>query len=399
MSTALSLQNTPAQSRPVKIRAGNNPWLQTVRHARTRWLTALLGVALVMDASDMFWWPTAIPPGQFAMAALAALVVLNMALPIRGTRLFVVALMLVMGAVGLSTLITGNVVLSRLGTIIAWILLAYGVARGVISLGSLARGMALGLVIAVGYGIVFLGSSSYEGRLTGLLGDPNTAGLSLASMGLLTLVFIKRPWIRWFVGIVVVLGLVLTASRTSMLAFAVAILIVVCAHRLHPVIVVAAVWLTTWWLSGTTRSGGTGHEFFERGFFADREGSDHLRTLLAPLEERKRVSGGLFGHGPGEAHIMLEEDFRMYVHNSYSGFQIEFGQLGISALIILACVLLLYCIYRGAYRDPMVSWSIASLSAILVVSISLGEAIVTPAGAVSIGAIVLMARNARVPVK
>lgn len=401
MRTTVSMP-TPSKTQRETPRRGylrDHPWLQAVRTEKTRWLTAFLGFLLVMDSSDMSWWPVSVPPAQFALAGLALLVALSVTVPARGTWGLTCALVVLLSVVGVSTLSTGNVVLSRLGTIVSWVFLMYGVARGALSVGSLIRGMAWGLVAGVLYGVAFLGSSSYQGRLTGLLGDPNTAGLALASVGVLTLVFLRRSWTRCVVLLIVIAGLVLTASRTSMLACVVAVVIVLLAHKTHPVVMVAGVGAIMWWLSETTRSGGSGESFFERGYFADREGSDHLRTILAPLEEQKRISGGLLGHGPGEAHIMVEADFRMFAHNSYSGFQMEFGQLGLAALALVGLVLLWRYSRRGVYRDPLMSWPVAAVSAVLIASMSLGEAIVTPAGAVAAGALVLVSRHAKVPVR
>ncbi|ROZ63036.1 hypothetical protein EDL96_07975 [Kocuria soli] len=369
-------------------------WLRAVRAEKTRWPTAVLGFFLVMDGSTMPWWPTTVPPAQLALAGLAALVLLRITPPTRGTRLLAIALGCVLGSVLLSTLSAGHVEAKRLGTVFAWALVMYGVARGSVSIASLARGIGLGLFVGLVYGVVFWSSSLYENRLTGVLGDPNTAGLALATLGPLAVVFLRHRWTRVALALTVLTAVILTASRTSMFALAVAGVLILLAHKLHPVVVAGLLWLAVWWLSSTAHSG-TAETFFDRGYFADREGSDHLRSMLAPLEEQKRLAGGWFGHGPGEAYVVLGNDFQMFSHDSYSAFQMEFGKLGVVALVLLALTLLLRQLHRGGYLDPLMNWPVAACGVVLVCSTNLGESLLTPSAAVAAGALVLVSRHAR----
>lgn len=396
MSEAAAIRGVPTVSgrfRPL----GKHAWLEAARSEKTRWITALLGFFLVMDGGDMSWWTLQQPPAQFALAGLAVVVLVTLGAPARGTGLLIVALGAILGVVLVSTALSGNFLWTRLGTISAWVLLMYGVARGALSMGSLARGMGTGLSVSLIYGLVTMDSSSYTGRLTGLLGDPNTAGLALVTMGLIAMLFLRRRWTRCVVFIVMISGVILTASRTSMLAAGIAVLVVLAGHRLHPLIVAAGLWFCVWWLSETSQSGITaGSAWYERGFFLDLEGSDILRSQLAPLEEHKRITGGLFGHGPGEAHVMLDDTVQMFSHNSYSAFQLEFGQLGMAALALLGVVLLWRYTRRGVYRDPTMSWAVAAVAAVAVCSANLGESLLTPSGALAAGTLVLVSRHARV---
>ncbi|MDO5619720.1 hypothetical protein [Kocuria sp.] len=400
MSTTVSQAAAPRGAATLTGRfmpVGKHAWLEAARSERTRWITALLGFFLVMDGGDMSWWPLQQPPAQFALAGLALIVLLTLGAPARGTWLLVVALGAIMSVVLISTALSGNFIWTRLGTISAWILLMYGVARGALSMGSLARGMGLGLFVSVIYGVVTLESSSYTGRLTGLLGDPNTAGLALVTLGLIAMLFLRRRWIRWVLALTVVAGVILTASRTSMLALGIAAVVILIGHRLHPLVVTALVWISVWWLSETTQTGASaGSAWYERGFFLDREGSDILRSQLASLEEHKRITGGLFGHGPGEAHVMLDDTVQMFSHNSYSAFQLEFGQLGMAALMLLGLVLFWRYTRRSVYRDPTMSWAAAAVAAAVVCSASLGESLLTPSGAVAAGTLILVSRHARI---
>lgn len=376
---------------------GAHPWLEAARSEKTRWITAVLGFFLVMDGGDMSWWTLQQPPAQFALAGLALIVLVTLGAPARGTGLLIMALMAIMSVVLISTALSGHFLWTRLGTISAWVLLMYGVARGSLSMGSLARGMGLGLFVSVIYGLITLQTSSYTGRLTGVLGDPNTAGLALVTMGLIAMLFLRRRWTRFLLLLTMVTGVILTASRTSMLALGIALLVIVVGHRLHPLVVAAGVWASVWWLSETSQSGASaGSAWYERGFFLDREGSDILRSQLAPLEEHKRISGGLFGHGPGEAHVMLDDAVQMFSHNSYSGFQMEFGQLGMAALLLLGLVLLWRYTRRGVYRDPTMSWAAGAVAAVAVCSANLGESLLTPSGALAAGTLILVSRHARI---
>lgn len=400
MTTTVSQTAQPRSASTLSGRfrpTGEHAWLEAARFERTRWITALLGIFLVMDGGDMPWWTLQQPPGQFALAGLALVVLVTLGAPVRGTGLLILSLAAIMGAVLISTALSGNFLWTRLGTISAWLLVIYGVARGAVSMGSLARGMGFGLFVSLIYGLITLQTSSYTGRLTGLLGDPNTAGLAAVTMGVIAMLFLRRRWTRCVLLLTIVAAVIFTASRTSMLALGITMLVVLVGHRLHPLIIAAGMWASVWWLSETSQAGASaGSAWYERGFFLDREGSDILRSQLAPLEEHKRISGGLFGHGPGEAHVMLDDGVQMFSHNSYSGFQMEFGQLGMAALLLLGLVLLWRYTRRGVYRDPTMSWAAAAVAAVLVCSANLGEALLTPSGALAAGTLVLVSRHARI---
>ncbi len=83
----------------------------------------------------------------------------------------------------------------------------------------MSRGLAFGLVVS---GAAYFGgySPGYEGRLTGYFGDPNAAGYVLTTLGCLALGGMMTSRLRWPVGLVILLFIVLTLSRTSLLATA-----------------------------------------------------------------------------------------------------------------------------------------------------------------------------------
>ena len=78
-------------------------------------------------------------------------------------------------------------------------------SQGRFHVGGMARGLAAGLLVSAG--AYFLGFGAvYEGRLTGLLGDPNAAGYLLTTLGCLALAGLSTSRLRWPVGLLVLLA-------------------------------------------------------------------------------------------------------------------------------------------------------------------------------------------------
>src|SRR5690606_9993000 len=93
----------------------------------------------------------------------------------------------VMAALVLMLLISARmndyIATQRLGHVVTYCGLVWALGTGRVSLVSAARGMAISLIVCVVQGVVFFGQSTYEGRLTGILNDPNAAATLLVTLG------------------------------------------------------------------------------------------------------------------------------------------------------------------------------------------------------------------------
>lgn len=367
-------------------------WLRAVRMQPTDWFVVVLSAMIVMDGA-LPGVPLPVPPAQFAGAGLALLAALRLAGIARGMVGVMCGLAAVLGVVGVSATLAPDWNITRLGTITAWALLLYGVARGVLPIGSIARGAGLSIVVGVVYGFATLPRSDYVGRLTGYFGDPNTAGMILAVLGFALVPFLRRPSARLLLVLAVIAGVLGTFSRTSLFALAVGALLIVFGHRLHVLLVAAIVTVSVWWAWGAAAAGVgfLGSEWW----FADREGSDALRNRLLPLEEAKRAAAGWFGHGPGEGMVTISEELTMFSHNSYYAFQMEFGVLGLMALGLLTLTLVVRYLDLRRTRHPLASWSLGALITVALCAVNLGEVILTFPAAIAAGTLVLVSRHVR----
>jgi hypothetical protein len=158
----------------------------------------------------------------------------------------------------------------RLGHLAIAVALVVVIGQGRVHLTSLARGIGLGLAIGIPVSLPSIVTGGYPGRLTGLFGDPNGAGMLMVTMTPLVMGVVRGRW-RWLVGLLGAGGVLLTFSRTSLLALAFVLVWMLVASRLSlwlgaailgPVAVLVAGQLESLRLAGP---------------FAARQGSDLLR--------------------------------------------------------------------------------------------------------------------------
>ena len=88
---------------------------------------------------------------------------------------------------------------------------------------ALVGSIGVSQVIATAYGIITLPQSTYPGRMIGMFGDPNTAGLHLLALGLVYAGIAQRNRKYFIVLAISVLGIFLTFSRTTWLGLGLAL--------------------------------------------------------------------------------------------------------------------------------------------------------------------------------
>ena len=199
-------------------------------------------------------------------------------------------------------------------------MLVLTLATGRIDLRSGLVGLGTGLVFNAAAFYAGIAPDRYGGVLSGFLIDKNVAGLNYAVFGILMLLVTKRRALR----LVLVLGfgvlVWLTDSRTSLSAFAFAVIWIFLAPHL-PII-------GRWILGGLIYFGvqTLSEDFAQVGRFSDREGSDLLRSRIDAASELKVEEAGFFGQGLGEAYIIFADDVSTwYFHNSYWSALVEGG--------------------------------------------------------------------------
>jgi O-antigen ligase len=249
---------------------------------------------------------------------------------------------------------------------LAHVVIYAGLATGRVSLLSAARGLAVSLCVAVACGAATLGSSSYPGRLTGVLADPNVAAFMLVTLGAVSVPHVQHAWLRRVMMATIVGGVLLTFSRTGLLALAFGGLWLLVGRRLRllggGLLVAALVWVVDT----------IPDDLRLLGPFSDRTGSDALRERIIGQEHEVLASAPSYGMGPGTAQVELAGQ-HFFFHNSYLATRAEGGWPALLLILALlaACFVLLS---DGAkHGRPECAWTQAGIIGVLVTAVSLGE--------------------------
>ncbi|WP_353081900.1 hypothetical protein [Tessaracoccus lapidicaptus] len=266
--------------------------------------------------------------------------------------------------------------LRRTVNILTLFLVAGVIASGRVHVRSLTRGIGIGLVAGLIIGVALLPRSSYVGRLTGVLGDPNAAGYVLATLGFAAAQSLTTRRTRLVLWAVVAVGIALTVSRTSMFAFAVATLWVWLAPRMRRLGSLALLGGTSalyLWLNGLAEA---------RNWFTARDGSDTLREELAAVERRMVDQAGWWGDGLGTAVTEIRGT-TLFFHNSYRAMQVEGGLIALGLLLLLLGALF-WMVHQLPPQDRPV-WAEGAIIAALICSFNIGFSLTSPPLAVAIG--------------
>lgn len=265
---------------------------------------------------------------------------------------------------------------TRLLRMAAICMLALVIASGRIHLRSAVYGYCAALMVNVPLFYLGLVPAPYGRFLTGFVGDKNVSGLAYCVFGLLAVAVARRLSHR--LALLAVFGTCvwLTGSRTSIAAYLAACAWLLLAPRL-PMLgrwILAA--LTAYFIRLTAE------DFSQVGVFSDREGSDLLRARIDEAALDKVHSSGFFGHGLGEAYVVLDED-RWFFHNSYWTALVEGGWPWTIAVVGLT-VLLMMRPFRSALSTQEIYAQALGL-AVLVCATRLGEVFLTVYWAVPLG--------------
>ncbi len=273
----------------------------------------------------------------------------------------------------------------RLLHLVLYALLMVLASQGRFHHGGMSRGLAVGLVVS---GAAYFGgyAPGYEGRLTGFFADPNFAGYVLTTLGCLALGGLTNSRLRWPVGLILLLFIVLTYSRTSMLAAALILVWLLIGSRVATlfgsILLGSMIYIVTN-IPTSLRNFGP---------FQDRTGSDQLRTRIIAQERVLIGDAPWYGNGPGTSRVEVQSD-TFFFHNSYLALQNEGGRLAV-ALLIGAGIVALVSLMRLPDGSRNV-WYEGALIALAVCAVNLGEVLLELPAALALGIAVHQVRVAR----
>lgn len=288
---------------------------------------------------------------------------------------------LMVGWLGLSMVYNGNENYVQGGYFALWVVAILAFASGRVDRVSICRGVGVGLTLGALAGLASrfagIGSNTYPGRLTGeIWGDPNQAAYYLTVLTCVTLVGLRPGWRRYAAVTLFAACVILTLSRTGITAMLVAALWFAIRRRTAPGLGLI--------LSGATTYGllQLSERFRNWGPFSDRAGSDILRERIDAASRLAVSEHPIIGRGPGTGQVQVG-DRTFYFHNAYLAVRNNGGWvLLILILVLIGLVMLsLLRLPEGAHHP----WHEASLIALLIVALSLGEAFLRAPSALAIG--------------
>lgn len=271
--------------------------------------------------------------------------------------------------------------------ILAGLVWAFGTGR--VSLRSAGLGLATGVVGVIGLALVGIGGAAYEGRLTGFLGDPNAGAYFIVVLGALAIFFADERWkVRLALAVPVLAGLVLSYSRTGLLAGAFVVVWVLVGRRLGIVGGAAAAAGLVWIVDNIPR----GLTTF--GPFSDRSGSDKLRDRIIAQERVQLADAPWYGHGPGTAKVNIK-DLEFFFHNSYLATRQEGGWIALLLVLGLLAFAFLRLSAQSRSGDLVAAGAQAAILGVAVMAVTLGEVLLDTPMAIAVGFALGRALHAR----
>ena len=267
----------------------------------------------------------------------------------------------------------------RLGHVAIMVGLVWAFGTGRVSLRSAALGLGTSLIAVIALALVGIGGSGYIGRLTGFLADPNAGAYFIVVLGLFAAFYADERWrVRLAIAAPLLAGLVLTYSRTGLLAAAFALIWVLVGRRLGTVAGVILAGALVWVANNIPENLTT------VGPFSDRSGSDKLRERIIAQERVQLADVPWFGHGPGTAKVSIR-DLEFYFHNSYLATRQEGGWAALLLVLALLAFAFLRLSARARRGDLVAAGAQAAIIAVAAMAITLGEVLLDTPMAIAVG--------------
>lgn len=339
--------------------------------------------------------PMTIGPFSVNMYALMGCVALaTVRRPPAGDRLpwwYPTVISCMVGWMTLSMVYNGLRTYQELGHFALWALATLVFATGRLDRLSLCRGIGAGIVLgcAAGLASYFLGigTNNYAGRLTGYIWtDPNQAGYFISVIGAVALVGMRTGWPRRLLLALITVCLILTWSRTSIMAMSVGAVWFAVRRRASPAMSIAIVSLAAYLFQ----------DWLDRlktwGPFAERAGSDALRERIDAAAQQMVQINPWIGRGPGTARVTVQER-TFFFHDAYLAVRNNGGWILLGLLLILLALVIISML-RLPPEDHH-PWHEAAIIALLICATGLGESFLRAPAAVAIGLAMRHAINPR----
>lgn len=333
----------------------------------------VIGFLLAMEVFPLPIGPFDVPLNEAAMLLLLGLAVCRRAT--RDTsRLGVAVLLAILVGAHLAGLSLAHGIpdldwIRRLVRMTALALLVVGFAGRRVDLRSTLVGLLAAMAVNVPLFYAGVLPRPYQDFLTGFLGDKNVAGLYYAALPVLALTFVRSPRRRLLLLAAASVCLFLTGSRTSMAAFACAVVWVWLTPRMGPLLRVLLLVLLGWAVSYAEDN------LARIGVFSDREGTDWFRSQIQAATAAKVDATPWTGRGLTEASVDLDSGTFLF-HNSYAALYVEGGVL-LTLLVLTAYAVYGLRLFTPRLRTPPRVAVEAAAVVILVTSLQLGEVFIT----------------------
>lgn len=168
----------------------------------------------------------------------------------------------------------------------------------------------------------------YGGFLTGYLGDKNVAGLYYTVVPLMLIAMMEKRRHQILCILVGALAVFLTGSRTSLAAYAGAMIWMVLPRRLGSVSRIVMLALLASGLQYLETN------FARAGMFSERLGSDLLRERIGEAAAAKAAEAPWYGLGLGEAYVNVDLR-RWFFHDSYLALYVEGGWILLFTVVVI----------------------------------------------------------------
>lgn len=326
-----------------------------------------------------------LPGSPIPLNELAALTLVGIAMTrpvsneLRTPAWLILGLCAMFGDLVLSDYLNHGSGVRRLGHVAIYVGLVYVLATARVSVRSLGIGLGIGLAVVGSLGAISLGSSTYAGRLTGYFGDPNAAAYYLVVLGPVAVCQLRQPRWRYALLFFLTTVVVLTLSRTGLLAVALGAVWLLVGRRAGILAGGALIALLVWLVGRIPAE----VKFF--GPFSNRSGSDALRDRIIAVEEDLLAAAPWYGHGPGTATVELPGNLTFFFHNSYLAVRQEGGWPLLFALLALLAGAIISLAGPAQRGISEAAWIQVALIAILVMALTLGEVFMELPAAIAIG--------------
>ncbi|MEA5153967.1 zinc ABC transporter permease [Raineyella sp.] len=342
------------------------------------------------------FWRVGVPPGMpldvgvFAAVVGACWIFVRPSVETPSLKWATLLYFAMLGHVVVVSVIVGQPWAQRSFRFVLLFLFAVMVAQGRLHWRSIVVGGLASLVLVnVPAFYAGLAPNDYPPYLTGWLGDKNVAGLYYAAFALLGLPLARKRW-HQVVLVVVMFALVwATGSRTSIAALVCGLGWWLIRNRLPLPARLAAFGLGIWALTAVEETTS------QIGPFADRTGTDLLRSEIHAAEQVKLAASPWYGDGLNTATVSVMHWESMWFHDSYAALRVEggipmfvailvlFGGIGLGLLSVKRQVGSNLCAAEGAIIVLLVcAWQLGEVFftslAFLVLGIALYERLSTP---------------------